>query len=208
MCTHFSVGLTLLSHHLWNRTTPLSPGVTACLKQDDFAETCGQKSIFPLLAKNSTEGGATQLSLRLGHSDWPVKRSKPPPQDCRSGGGRKPSSSWSNDVDRAKELVFPPLGPFAAACWGISAYQRATTAGRHRAKPFFFSSVAFFNRLQRVALPIQAGASRHDPGPTGAQPTAKQSHWKRSDYLRQRLFNPLARNSCQIRVPRVPGLSD
>jgi hypothetical protein len=49
----------------------------AYLKQDDFAETCGQKSIFPLLAKSSTEGGATQLSLRLGHSDWPVKL-KPP----------------------------------------------------------------------------------------------------------------------------------
>ena len=73
MCAHFSVGLTLLLHHLWNRATPFSPGVTACLKQDDFAETCGQKSIFPLLAKSSTGGGATQLSQRLGHSDWPVK---------------------------------------------------------------------------------------------------------------------------------------
>jgi hypothetical protein len=32
---------------------------------------------LPLLAKGSTEGGPAQLSLPLGHSDWPVKRSKP-----------------------------------------------------------------------------------------------------------------------------------
>jgi hypothetical protein len=77
MCAHFSFGLILLSQHPGNRTTPLSPGVAACLERADFAETCAQKSVFPLLAKNSSEGGATQLSLPLGHLDWPVNCSKP-----------------------------------------------------------------------------------------------------------------------------------
>jgi hypothetical protein len=78
MCAHFFGGSSSVNRTVCEIEQPhFHPGVTACLKQDDFAETCAQKSIFPLQAKSSTAGRATQLSLHLGHSDWPVKRSEP-----------------------------------------------------------------------------------------------------------------------------------
>ena len=76
MCAHFSVGLIFLSPNSGSSATQLSPGVTAPLEGVDLAGNCGQKSVFHLLARSSTEGGATQLSLRLGPSDRPVNHEK------------------------------------------------------------------------------------------------------------------------------------
>jgi hypothetical protein len=47
--------------------------------------------------------------------------------------------SWSNDVDRPEELVFPPLGPLLLLpAEGVRAWGQAATAGRHRVpSPFF-----------------------------------------------------------------------
>jgi hypothetical protein len=41
-----------------------------------FCQDLRPEEHLPSPTKSSTEGGATQLSLRFGHSDWPVKRSE------------------------------------------------------------------------------------------------------------------------------------
>ena len=51
-------------------------GDGALLERVDLAGTCAKKSVFLLLARSSTEGGATQLSLRLGPPDRPVNHEK------------------------------------------------------------------------------------------------------------------------------------
>jgi hypothetical protein len=103
--------------------------VTACLKQDDFAETCAQKSVFPLPSKSSTVGGITQLSSCLGYhglAGQALKTSSrtsiivhippyPSPQGYRmSGGTRGAGFRWASS-----ESVWPPPGQLAMCVLGI-----------------------------------------------------------------------------------------
>jgi hypothetical protein len=41
-------------------------------------DLCPEERLPPPSKKLNCRGGATQLSLPLGHSDWPVNHSKPP----------------------------------------------------------------------------------------------------------------------------------
>jgi hypothetical protein len=120
MCAHFSVGLTLLLHHLWNRATPFSPGVTACLKQDDFAETCGQKSIFPLLSK--------KLNWRRSNSALSASRS---PRLAGQGSNKSGQNGGTND-DKGKDCSYLGLGDYTEKAALYHCFKSQKRAGKSR----------------------------------------------------------------------------